>query len=110
MMRLTLCTISLMLTFSVHAEELVLPDTAVTNDVMEQSRGKQSVDVELEFTSLASDIKGISKGNTASHTVSGNNILQSGALSDSSGISSVIQNTGNNVLIQNSTVVNLSIE
>ncbi|GAB7219506.1 carbon storage regulator [Vibrio comitans] len=107
-MRLTLCTISLMLTFSVHAEELVLPDIAVTNEVMEQSRGKQSV--ELDFTSLASDVDGISVGNTASHTVSGNNVLAAGALSDSSGISSVIQNTGNNVLIQNSTVVNLSIE
>ena len=107
-MRLTLFTISLMLTFSVHAEELVLPDVAVTSEVMEQSRGKQSV--ELDFTSLASDVEGISVGNKASHTVSGNNVLSSGALSDSSGISSVIQNTGNNVLIQNSTVVNLSIE
>ncbi|MEZ9832163.1 carbon storage regulator [Vibrio breoganii] len=107
-MRLTLCTISLMLTFSVHAEELVLPDAAVTNEVMEQSRGKQSI--ELDITSLASDVDGISVGNTASHTVSGNNILSAGALSDSSGISSVIQNSGNNVLIQNSTVVNLSIE
>ncbi|GEM79716.1 carbon storage regulator [Vibrio superstes] len=107
-MRLTLCTISLMLTFSVHAEELVLPNVAVANEVMEQSRGKQSV--ELDFTSLASDVDGVSVGNTASNTVSGNNILSSGALSNSSGISSVIQNTGNNVLIQNSTVVNLSIE
>ena len=107
-MRLTLCTISLMLTFSVHADDLVLPDIAVASDIMEQSRGKQSV--ELDITSLASDVDGISVGNTANHTVSGNNILSAGALSDSSGISSVIQNTGNNVLIQNSTVVNLSIE
>ncbi|CAM3190160.1 carbon storage regulator [Vibrio rarus] len=107
-MRLTLCTISLMLTFSVHAEELLLSDMTAADTVMEQSRGKQSI--ELDFTSLASDIDGISAGNTAINTVNGNNILSSGALSDSSGISSVIQNTGNNVLIQNSTVVNLSIE
>ncbi|GEA62607.1 carbon storage regulator [Vibrio comitans] len=107
-MRWIMCTISLMLTFSVHADELMLPDSAVGNEVMEQSRGKQSV--ELDVTSLASDIDGTSKGNVARHTVSGDNILSPGAFSDNSGISSVIQNTGNNVLIQNSTVVNLSIE
>ena len=36
--------------------------------------------------------------------------ISPGAFADSSGISSVIQNTGNNVLIQNSTVVNLTLK
>ncbi|WP_261815320.1 carbon storage regulator [Vibrio gallicus] len=107
-MRSTLCTISLLVTFSVYGEEIALPDSAVTIDVMEQSRGKQHLD--LDFTSLASDVDGISTGNVAKNTVNGSNILSSGAFADSSGISSVIQNTGNNVLIQNSTVVNLTIK
>ncbi|MDG2733281.1 carbon storage regulator, partial [Vibrio parahaemolyticus] len=51
-----------------------------------------------------------SSDNVASNTVSGNNILSSGAFADSSGISNVIQNSGNNVLIQNSTVDNLTLK
>ncbi|GAD80304.1 hypothetical protein [Vibrio ezurae] len=107
-MRSALCTISLMLTFSIQAEEIALPSSAVTIDVMEQSRGQKHV--ELDVTNLTSDINGALDGNVADNTVSGSNIMASGAFADSSGISSVIQNTGNNVLIQNSTVINLSIK
>lgn len=107
-MRLALCTISLVLASTVYADEIALPDELVSVDEMQQSRGGQNV--ELDYTSLASDIDGLSSGNTAINTVNGNNILSSGAFADSSGISNVIQNTGNNVLIQNSTVVNLTIK
>ncbi|OBT16011.1 carbon storage regulator [Vibrio sp. UCD-FRSSP16_10] len=107
-MRSALYTLSLILTFYVQAEEIALPSSAVSIDIMEQSRGKKHV--EMDFTSLASDIDGAIDGNVADNTVSGSNIMASGAFSDNSGISSVIQNTGNNVLIQNSTIVNLSIK
>ena len=53
------------------------------------------------------DIDGLVDGNTAQDTISGNNVLGGGAFSNASGISTVIQNSGSNVLIQNGMVVNV---
>ncbi len=53
------------------------------------------------------DIHGQVGGNTAQNTVSGNNTLGGDAFSNASGISTVIQNSGSNVLIQNGMVVNV---
>jgi hypothetical protein len=41
----------------------------------------------------------------AKHTVSGGNVISENALSGASGLPTVIQNSGNNVLIQNATTV-----
>ncbi|ABU72440.1 hypothetical protein VIBHAR_03495 [Vibrio campbellii ATCC BAA-1116] len=91
--------------FSAHAENITLSDESVSLETMNEARGGQNVELDLVYAE--SDVDGISSDNVATNTVSGNNILSPGAFADSSGISSVIQNTGNNVLIQNSTVVNL---
>jgi hypothetical protein len=50
---------------------------------------------------------GAVSGNGATNTVSGGNIIASGAFANASGLPMVIQNSGNNVLIQNSTIVNV---
>lgn len=110
-MRLVLCTLGIIVAVSVNAEELTLPDEAVSIEAMSEARGGQHVEViKLESIYANSDIDGFSSGNVANNTVSGNNILSPGAFADSSGLSNVIQNTGNNVLIQNSTVVNLTLK
>jgi hypothetical protein len=94
--------------FSAHAEDITLSDESVSLETMNEARGGQNVELDLVYAE--SDVDGISSDNVATNTVSGNNILSPGAFADSSGISSVIQNTGNNVLIQNSTVVNLTLK
>ncbi len=109
-MRLVLCTLGIIVAVSANAEELTLPDEAVSIEAMSEARGGQLVEVKLESIYANSDIDGFSSGNVANNTVSGNNILSPGAFADSSGLSNVIQNTGNNVLIQNSTVVNLTLK
>ena len=43
------------------------------------------------------------------NTITGNNIIDASSFANAAGIVSVIQNTGNNVLIQNSTIVNFVI-
>lgn len=53
------------------------------------------------------DIHGQVGGNTAQNTISGNNTLNGDAFSNASGISTVIQNSGSNVLIQNGMIVNV---
>ena len=45
--------------------------------------------------------------NTATHVITGANNIQDGSFANSSGIMSVVQNTGANVLIQSATIVNV---
>lgn len=52
-------------------------------------------------------IRGTVDGNTAQDTISGSNAITGDAFSNASGISTVIQNSGSNVLIQNGMVVNV---
>ena len=48
--------------------------------------------------------------NTAISNVTGSNFVTSEAFSNSSGFSTVVQNSGNNVIIQNATVLNLQMQ
>lgn len=50
---------------------------------------------------------GVVEGNSASGVTSGNNSISGDAFTGTNGLPMVIQNTGNNVLIQNSTVVDV---
>ena len=51
------------------------------------------------------NIDGRVDNNTADRIVSGSNVIQDGAFANANGISTVIQNSGSNVLIQNGMVV-----
>ncbi len=48
--------------------------------------------------------------NVVNSSTNGNNGVSNGAFSNSSGFATVIQNSGNHVIIQNSTIVNLTVE
>ena len=48
--------------------------------------------------------------NVATGNTNGDNLINGEAFSDASGFMSTIQNTGNNVLIQNSTIINVSVD
>jgi len=53
------------------------------------------------------DTQGTVDGNTASHVVAGDNRIAGGAFANAAGLTTVIQNSGSNVLIQNGTAVNV---
>lgn len=53
------------------------------------------------------DNRGTVSGNSASDLVSGDNLVSDGAFANAAGLSTVIQNSGANVLIQNGTSVNV---
>jgi hypothetical protein len=63
----------------------------------------------LNLTAASSQLQGQSNGNTAIYTNSGANIIGAGALSGMNGHATVIQNSGNNNVIQNSTIYNFSL-
>ena len=55
-------------------------------------------------------LKGVVADNQASNLTTGMNVISDGAFSGASGLSTVIQNSGNNVLIQNATIVNVQLK
>ncbi|MGB0128667.1 MAG: hypothetical protein WBP72_13600 [Rhodocyclaceae bacterium] len=63
-------------------------------------------------TVILNDINstGTVHGNQASNLTTGSNYLADGAFAGASGFSTVLQNTGNNVLIQNSTIINMQLK
>ncbi|MEF7615635.1 hypothetical protein V4F39_17100 [Aquincola sp. MAHUQ-54] len=63
-------------------------------------------------TQTVNDVKlrGVVANNQAVDVVTGGNSISDGAFSGAAGLPMVIQNTGNNVLIQNATVVNVKVQ
>lgn len=53
------------------------------------------------------DVDGEVSDNSADNIVSGANIVSGGAFGNAAGITTVIQNSGSNVLIQNAMIVNV---
>ncbi len=52
-------------------------------------------------------LNGTMSDTEAKNTVSGGNVVSGSAFDNAAGLPTVIQNSGNNVLIQNSTIVNV---
>lgn len=77
---------------------------AVAGDALDDLRG--GTDNKTIVTNV-SDVDGKVDGNTAINAVTGGNLVDGGAFGNATGLSTVIQNSGNNVLIQNSTVVSV---
>ena len=55
-------------------------------------------------------LRGVVTNNSAVNVATGNNVISDGAFSGQSGIPLVVQNSGNNVLIQNATIINLQVK
>ena len=75
----------------------------VDESVLAEARGgaEQSVS--------ENNLDALLENNTASNLSTGNNSVSEGAFSNSTGFPMVIQNSGNNVIIQNSTILNLDL-
>lgn len=54
-------------------------------------------------------LRGVVSDTSAINVSTGNNLINEGALTNASGIPMVIQNSGNNVLIQSATIVNIQV-
>ncbi len=55
-------------------------------------------------------LKGVVAGNRASDLTTGNNVIADGAFTGTVGLPMVVQNSGNGVLIQNATIVNVQVK
>jgi hypothetical protein len=80
--------------------------------VDESQLGTSRGGAELEPVPLTinqNNTTGAVSGNVAANLTTGSNNISDSAFSNSAGVPVVIQNTGNNVLIQNSTILNLQL-
>ena len=75
----------------------------VSPDVLATKRGGDRVSNDAQ-------LKGVVSDNKVTNATTGTNVISDGAFAGSSGLSTVIQNTGNNVLIQNATIVNVQVK
>jgi hypothetical protein len=90
---------------------IVALEGAKTLDAAElgEQRAKAKLDIE-NLTLIAPQQNGVVVGNSAVNTTTGANAISDTAFAGASGIINTIQNTGNNVLIQSSTIVNVALQ
>ena len=103
------CILSLFIVESACSEEVmwdVFSANIVLLDDLDKERGLGGVDLTVLNEN---NIHGTLTDNVATNNITGNNVIDASSFANAAGVVSVIQNTGNNVLIQNSTIVNFVI-
>lgn len=88
----------------VSEQTLAALGAALPNSALSDQRGKAIT------STNTNNVDGELYSNNASSTYSGGNAVTEGAFSNSTGLFTVIQNSGNNVLIQSATILNLEIK
>jgi len=78
----------------------------VSLDKLDEARGMGGVDITALNTM---NVKATLTDNIATNNVTGANVIDTSAFTGANGMFSVIQNSGNNVVIQDSTIVNVTI-
>lgn len=89
-----------------HADDFSLP-AAVDVGTLEMQRAKQDI-ATLQLSNMTSNA-GLSNTTMEGVFSSGDNILNMGVLEHAHGINSIIQNTGHNVIIQESLILNVNV-
>lgn len=87
------------------AEEEFLQSASVSDSELDKTRG--TFDAE---TLGAAVLEATTVNNAVNGGVTGSNTVTEGSFGNAHGVVSLIQNSGNNVIIQNATVVNLTMQ
>jgi len=90
---------------NVFVDSSIIDLVPVTLGDLDEIRGLGGV---VDVTNHA-NLGAVLTNNDASDSVTGYNIIDQGSFNDASGVFSIIQNTGNNVIIQDSTIITITI-
>lgn len=95
-------------------DDLLLSGAAVPLSELEESRGKQDLQIDINDIQMLvqkndGEQNAILRDNVLQAGVNGDNYIATGAMNGMTGIGTVIQNTGNQVIIQDTTMVNVTI-
>jgi hypothetical protein len=90
-------------------EGLFLPQAdAVLLEELDNERGRGGLTADV-IALTKSNVGATMRNSFATDNVSGANYIENGSITGNSGITDVIQNSGNNVIIQNSTTLTVTI-
>lgn len=104
----TTCLLAAMgLSGSVAAEEW-MNQPQMSADQLENASGRQGVPLQWQFNDNQQNAD-VTENTLSGNSITGNNQISDHAFGNMSGIATVIQNTGNQVVIQDSTQVNILI-
>jgi hypothetical protein len=78
-------------------------DAAISDDMLAGQRG-------MALITNTNDLDAALHSNSATDVVTGYNMVSEGSLTNNAGLSTVIQNSGNNVLIQNAVILNIQMQ
>ncbi|MGI9270731.1 MAG: hypothetical protein ACR2QT_03080 [Woeseiaceae bacterium] len=81
----------------------------LSDDELNSQRAREDLQID-SITINDQDQDGDVTDNVAIGNTNGDNLINGEAFSNSSGFLSTVQNTGNNVLIQNSTIINVTVD
>lgn len=95
--------------------ELLLDNAAVSLAELDESRGRQDIQLDIDeiqasFQQNQGEQTAQLKDNLLNSNLTGNNYIGGQALNGVNGIATVIQNTGNQVIIQDTTMVNIMMQ
>ena len=107
-MKFVLITFLVLITGTAAAEPLTSEQSLgepVQSEALDNVRGLGGVWDTTSVANLAATLT----NNDASNSVTGSNTIDAQSFNDASGVFSIIQNTGNNVIIQDSTIITVTI-
>jgi len=87
-------------------EIAIINVTPVILEDLGQVRGLGGV---IDLTNNTNNLEAILTDNDANNNITGYNVIDQGSFNYASGVFSIIQNTGNNVIIQDSTIITITI-
>lgn len=90
-----------------HERDMFNGNEVASDGELDAQRGRERIDF-LHIN--AQEMIAVVDGNSAINTSTGVNAINHDAFSNGSGFVSVIQNSGNNVLIQEATIISITIE
>ena len=91
---------------TVSDDDTLMLEEALSADDLAGQRG-EGVDID-DVTLNDIEMDGTNHSNSVTNSVTGQNFIGDGAFIGASGMFDTIQNSGNNVLIQNATIVNIN--
>lgn len=86
-------------------QKVLFDQPAVAATKLDQQRGGAAIQ-----TFNVMDLEAGLKSNVAKNNVTGSNAVTNGAFANANGLSTVVQNSGNNVIIQNATILHLEMK
>lgn len=99
-----LCFLAGSVAFAGEPAEISGFGTPMASDRLAESRGG------FDMVKNDMQLSGLVANNAAINVMSGSNFITDGAFANASGLPTVIQNSGSNVLIQNATIVNVQFQ